>query len=299
MTTITIPTPDGFRFVPTVRSHGWYMLPPFSYDAEGQVLRRIHRLSDGTSITLRVSDAAHSSALRVDIDSAGVRPTRRQQAEVAQLVRSCLNLTHDLAPFYRSLRGRPKYRWVAKLGAGRILVAPTVWEDMVKTLLTTNTTWAGTVGMCRRLATLGEPHDGGHCFPTPERIAGMSLDDLSGHVRAGYRTAYLHRLATAVTDGSLDVESWRGAEVSGEDLYRRIRSIKGFGDYAAGSVLRLLGKYDRLAIDTSCRAAYQQHHNNGAKGSDGEIRAYYEPFGAWRGLVMWMDVMKQYLTPRP
>jgi hypothetical protein len=40
--------------------------------------------------------------------------------------------------------------------AGRLLVSPTVWEDLAKTLLTTNTTWGATVQMCRRLLTLGE-----------------------------------------------------------------------------------------------------------------------------------------------
>ncbi len=120
------------------------------------------------------------------------------------------------------------------------------------------------------------------------------MNDLSDTVRAGYRSAYLHELATRIADGSLPVESWRNSESPSEELYRAIRSIKGFGDYAAGTMLRLLGRFDRLGIDTSCRKSFRAQTNNAAA-SDADIRRYYEAFGPWRGLVMWMDVMRPYL----
>jgi 3-methyladenine DNA glycosylase/8-oxoguanine DNA glycosylase len=182
---------------------------------------------------------------------------------------------------------------VTKVGAGRLLISPTVWEDLAKTLLTTNTTWNVTVQMCRRLATLGDHYDGGgNCFPAPQQIASLTLKDLTDQVRAGYRSAYLYELATAIAEGKISVEEWRNTELTTEELYRRISSLKGFGDYASGSMLKLLGRFDRLGIDTSCREVFKVQLNGGKNASDDEIRAYYEPFGDWRGLVMWMDVMK-------
>jgi 3-methyladenine DNA glycosylase/8-oxoguanine DNA glycosylase len=147
---------------------------------------------------------------------------------VARVVSTCLNLDRDLTPFYRIARRRPGYRWVEATGAGRMLVSPTVWEDMAKTLLTTNTTWGGTVRMCRRLASLGESFgEAEHSFPTPDRVAGMSVDELNDRVRAGYRGAYLHDLATAVAEGRLELESWRGPGPPGDDhdRFRRIRAV--------------------------------------------------------------------------
>ena len=38
---------------------------------------------------------------------------------------------------------------------------------------------------------------------------------------------------------------------------------------------------------------YAQRYNGGSAASDREIAAYYEPFGVWRGLVVWMDVMRE------
>jgi 3-methyladenine DNA glycosylase/8-oxoguanine DNA glycosylase len=131
-------------------------------------------------------------------------------------------------------------------------------------------------------------------FPTPERIAALPFDDLHAQVRAGYRDAYLHELARRIAAGDIEVESWRG--LPSDALYKRITSLKGFGDYAAGNMLKLLGHYDRLATDTVCRDVYKNQLNNGiAAANDAEIAAYYEPFGHWRGLVQWMDVAANWL----
>jgi len=124
----------------------------------------------------------------------------------------------------------------------------------------------------------------------------MSAADLNAHVRAGYRGDYLHLLATRIAKGELEVESWRDADLPSDEVYKRIKSLKGFGDYAAGNMLRLLGHFDRLATDSACRTVYKDSINKGvAAADDKEIAAYYQPFGQWRGLVQWMDVMEDYL----
>ena len=295
MAAILIPVPAGFRFIPTVFSHGWYQLPPFSYDHESQVLSRVHQFRDGGVVQLRIGQGGNEGTVQVAVEGRG-RLTRERREEVVRVVGTCLNLTRDLAPFYRSARRRPEYRWVETLGAGRMLVSPTVWEDLAKTLLTTNTTWGATVQMCRRLATLGEHlGDGEHSFPTPERVASLSVDALNDHVRAGYRSAYLSQLARAIVEEGLDLESWREPGASSDDLFRRIRGLKGFGDYAAGSMCRLLGSFDRLGLDSSCRASFRER-NGGELATDKQIALYYEPFGEWCGLALWMDVMKSHLT---
>jgi len=185
------------------------------------------------------------------------------------------------------------------------LSSPTVWEDLAKTLMTTNTTWNMTQQMVARLTALGDPYaGGGQAFPPPERIAALPLDALNTAIRAGYRGAYLHELAQRIRSGEIDVESWRDPVISSPDLYKRIKALKGFGDYAAGNLMRLMGHFDRLATDTECRAAtdtecraaYAALNGDQPASSDAEIAAYYEPFGAWRGLVQWMDVMESWFA---
>lgn len=302
MATIQVPVPAGFQFLPTVFSHGWYQLPPFRFDPATQVLSRVHQWRDGTVARLRLrggGDAA-PGMVQVDVEADGDggragRFSRARRDELVNVVRTCLSLDHDLAPFYRQVRRRSGYGWIATLGAGRMLVAPTVWEDLAKTLLTTNTTWGATKQMCQRLSALGTPFGPEEfSFPTPERIAALSVDELNDQVRAGYRSESLSLLARAIVDGAIDPESWRGPGLSSDDRFRRIKALKGFGDYAAGSMCRLLGSFDRLGLDSSCRASFRAR-NGGEPAGDDQIALHYEPFGAWCGLALWMDVMKAHL----
>jgi 3-methyladenine DNA glycosylase/8-oxoguanine DNA glycosylase len=290
---ISLPIPVDFRFTPTVLSHGWCELLPYSWDAQQQALERIQQLTDGRVVGLIIKPDELGRSLSLRIEGEKVRMSERLRVEVIGIVKQTLGLDQDLGDFYASLRGHSRYEWVERNGAGRILTSPTVWEDAAKTLLTTNTTWIVTTHMCDRLVKLGSSYrDGRQTFPTPEQIATLSLDELSNRVRAGYRSAYLLKLAKDIVDGTLDIESWRQPRLASEDLFHRIKSLKGFGDYAAGTMLRLLGKHDRLAIDSSCRSVFKEQIKIGSFFNDTDILDYYQEFHKWRGLVMWMDIMK-------
>lgn len=296
MPTVTLTTPPDFRFWATAISHGWCELLPYQCDESARVLTRIEQLADGHVVKLILRDADFKpGTLLIQVEGIDVL-TPAQEAGICLKISRSLESDRDLTLFHKLMQTHSRYQWVEKVGAGRMLASPTVWEDLVKTLFTTNTVWRATIQMCERVNGLGEPYaGGGYAFPTPARIAAMSLDDLNTHVRAGYRGAYLHLLATRIVAGEVDVESWRDPSISSPDLYKLIKGLKGFGDYAAGNLLRLMGHFDRLATDTVCREVYKTHINNGVPAKDDkEIAAYYEPFGAWRGLVQWMDVMQPY-----
>ena len=91
--------------------------------------------------------------------------------------------------------------------------SPTVFEEVVKTICTTNCTWSATLRMVSALVEhLGEPGasaDGpfGRAFPTPEAMAKAKVAFYKDVVRAGYRGQYLQSLARSVASGKLDLES--------------------------------------------------------------------------------------------
>lgn len=282
-------TGPDFNFEAVIHSHGWVQMPPFHYD--GQRLTRVHQLPDGRIIRIIVQPTGNTSResfLLVDAEGP-VFPT--DSAEIATAVERILALRWDMAAFYDLLRAEGGYDWVMEARAGRLLRAPTVWEDMVKTLLTTNTTWMQTKAMVNRLMTLGDESPFGHAFPRPEQIAALDVETLTAHVKAGYRGVYLHAFAQQAAD--LNIERWISDEIDSETLYKNITALKGFGDYAAASILRLLNHHDRLSIDTVARAAFAQWHNNGETPTDAQLHAHYDRYGAWRGLVLWMDVLRE------
>ncbi len=298
----TIRAPSGFSFYAIIYSHGWYQLPPYRYDESARWLYRVQQLVDGTLVPLRMTDAIHASGHEVvyfDVmDDIVLSPD--QTNELERIIRRILTLDWDIDPFYDALKGHPDYAWIPAARAGRMLIAPTVWEDLAKTLLTTNTTWAQTRGMCNRLCELGLPYTANDtnvhfAFPTPQQIASYTPEQLDEHIRAGYRSAYLHTLAMQIADGELDVEAWHRPDIDSVTLYNNVKSLRGFGDYAAGTMLRLLGHFDRIAIDSEARAAYRRIAGRDAV-TDKDIQTYYARFGAWCGLVMWMDIIRPDVT---
>lgn len=314
MAEISIKTPDAFRFRSTLLSHGWIDLAPFGFDEAYTRLDRTHALESGRVVRLSVREGSPGELI-ADLGNQWL--DSEEEDEVRQTIRRIFQFDLDLSAFYERLKDEERYRWVEQHGAGRLLRAPTVWEDLVKTLLTTNTTWAMTRSMVKRLTTLGDSLDaqngsdshvdvpgkpdgdangaGAYAFPRPEQVAALSADELDAHVRAGYRSGYLHELARRIAEGALDVESWATAAVSADELYEKIKALSGFGPYAAGAVLKLLGKFDRLAVDSAARSMFAREFARGERAPDSAISTHYESFGKWRGLVMWMDLMGPYL----
>ena len=181
-----------------------------------------------------------------------------------------------------------------------MLPSPTVFEDLVKMICTTNCSWALTqkmvTGLVRNLGReSGEGSEGRRSFPTAADMAEMPLKFFVDEVRAGYRAPYLKELAGRVASGELNVEEWLTSPVSTAELIKQIKGVKGVGDYAAENLLKLLGRYDGLALDSWTRAKFFQVRNNGRKANDKKIARYYSRFNEWRGLALWCDMTRDWL----
>lgn len=222
--------------------------------------------------------------------------TKAEKDEVRQQVNNCLRLNEDLSEFYREARRHPHYRWIARQGAGRLLRAPTVFEDIVKMICTTNCSWALTESMVGNLVrNLGKPFDHSvRSFPSPQALAQVTEKYLRTHIRTGYRSPYLLELATRIAEGDLKIEHWRTSSLSSEELFEEARSVKGMGPYAAGNILKLLGRYDYLGLDSWVRAKFYELHKNGRRVSDRVVEKHYASFGKWKGLFFWLEMTRDW-----
>ncbi len=292
-TTLTIPLPSGFHFWRTVFSHGWCALPPFRVDKENHTFHRLFELSDDSLVACSLHGSKGSLLLQCESASP---LTTRQRSEVQSLVRECLRMDENLDAFYRLARKHKQYRWIPKLGAGRLLRAPTVFEDVVKMICTTNCSWSLTKTMVGNLTSfLGRRWSASeYSFPTPQAVASVNEATIRKKIRAGYRSPYLLEFAERVAAGTLDVEQWRRSELPTPELFKQVRSVKGIGEYAAGNLLKLLGRYEYLGLDSWVRGKFREIHRNGRSTKDSVIERYYAPFGEWRGLFLWLEMTKDW-----
>ncbi len=293
---MTITVPVNFNFWRTVYSHGWSSLPPFVVDKETARVYHVTGLSTDKKIVITTSSLTRQRLL---IDIQGY-VTAKERNKVIAIVKSCFRIDEDFTEFYSEARKYPRFRWIPKLGAGRMLRAQTVFEDIVKMICTTNCSWALTEIMIGNLCTkLGvKVNDASHTFPSPDAIADCTEKYLRKEIRAGYRAPYLLDFARRIVKSNIEVEAWRTSTLPTEELFKEVRSVKGVGPYAAGNILKLLGRYDYLGIDSWCRKRFFELHKNGRTTSDNVIEKYYAPFGRWRGLFFWLDVTKHWYNKK-
>jgi 3-methyladenine DNA glycosylase/8-oxoguanine DNA glycosylase len=218
-----------------------------------------------------------------------------EQTEVQLGARRMLRLDEDFADLYRRQTELRHHPLRIAPGGGRLLRCPTLFEDMVYTLCTTNIAWSGTKRMVHLLTEkLGQPvpgDDSRRAFPTAAAIAAAGPDFLRQETGLGYRSGYVWQLADDVASGRLNLADFEQPDIPTDELYKAVRRLKGFGDYATATVLMLLGRYDRLAIDSELRSFVTRKYFNGQPPQkEADIRAIYEPWGRWRYLAYWFDV---------
>ena len=125
-------------------------------------------------------------------------------------------------------------------------------------------------------------------------MADVSPEFYREEIRAGYRSPYFAELAEAVADGKINPESWLESDLPTTELKKEMKTIKGVGDYAAENLLKLVGRYDGLALDSWLRSQFYKKHNTEQVCSDKEIEKFYEKFGNWRGLAIWCDMTERW-----
>jgi N-glycosylase/DNA lyase len=289
---ITIKTPTDFNFRRTVFSHGWCALLPFEFDQKNWTLIRVLDLQPATPVTVKISPQNRGINI-----STSRHVGKHAAAAIERDVRHMFRLDDDLRQFYETVATDADFAWVAQEGAGRLLRSPTVFEDLVKMICTTNCSWALTEKMVSGLVNeLGrESANGRNSFPTAAAMAEKPAQFFRDQIRSGYRAPYLAELAQRVASGSLNVEAWITSELPLNDLIKEMKTVKGVGNYAAEGLLKLIGRYDGLALDSWTRAQFARLRNHGRVASDKKISRFYSRFNSWRGLALWCDLTRDWL----
>jgi 3-methyladenine DNA glycosylase/8-oxoguanine DNA glycosylase len=273
-----------FSFPAVADSHGWRQLAPFRGDKEA--LAYVIRLRSGRVHELCLSGAGEGVHVSVKDDVDQV-----EQDEIAATVTWMLGLDQDLSAFYDAARHEPKLAGAATEARGRILRSPTLFEDVVKTILTTNTTWGSTKRMVASLVALfGDPLPADpqrRAFPTAVQVAASDVETLRNTAKLGYRAPYVHALARDVASGVTDLEALRTADLPTPELRRRLLALKGVGPYAVANLLMLLGHYDAIPIDSWALTVVSREWYGGAPIGPGEVEAAFAQWGKFKGLAYW------------
>ena len=300
----------------TLLSHGFHDLPPMRLDEANRTLTLTVRVPRGGPRRIAIGPGGPRGAAskgvadrtagplhaRIDVLGPGSVSTAAVSA-IRVAVGRVLRLDQPLAGFYELLEADPELAWAAR-GAGRMLASPTVFEDVVKTICTTNCSWSLTTTMVKALVThLGDPAAGfsrdplANAFPTAAAMAAQPETFYREVVRAGYRARYLRDLAEAVASGDLALEPWASAtreELSDMELEAKLLSLPGVGPYAAAHILMTLGRGSRLILDSWTRPTYARLIGRRTPPADRTIERRFRRYGDHAGLAFWLFLTRDW-----
>lgn len=306
MPTLRIPTPADFDLPRDCCSYGYFLLAPNHWVVKDRALVRPLRLSSGVVGVRLTQPGGTGTPLRADLtrtlDAGGRRELLAQVTRMLRLDEDehTIRAFHDLDP-----------RWRAS-GRGRLFRSPTLFEDVVKTVTSCNVTWPGTVQMNRRLCeVLGEVLDDpgasgtdaravARTFPEARRLARARVQTLRARCRVGYRDARLVELARLFTTprakGGVDPAWFEDPRTPDDALHAALLALPGVGPYAAANIFQLLGRYNRLPLDTE-----SVRHGRTVLGFGGtpaqvmrRVQAHFAPFGAQAFRSYWFEMWETY-----
>ncbi len=213
----------------------------------------------------------------------------KERNEIEVSIARMFKFRDDLSPFYALIANDGALGWAAN-GAGRILASPTVFEDVVKTICTTNCAWSATIRMTRALAQLGEG-----AFPEADILAVTPESWYREVARMGYRGAYVQAVARGVAAGEIDLEALLQVDrYSDAEVEERLLSLPGIGPYGAAHVMQLLGRHRALVLDSWTRPKYRRLAGK-KRAADSTIRRAFARYGKYAGLAFWLYLTRDWL----
>lgn len=251
--------PNHYNLSMTCNAHGWKNLAPFRWDDESKTVSFAFFLED-----IPVDATARQTDNRINATLTSHDGLEDGQVEKArELITRSLGLEIDTSDLLnKAEKIDSDHAKLIRNGAGRLLRAPTLWEDAAKTLFTTNCTWALTKKMCEAACSetfSKKAPSGAYPFPPPQKFTEHSVEELKSLMPIGYRAEYMVGLAKLFSKNpSLDNIETNG--FSYKEAYYHVKKIRGFGDYAIFHLLVLSGFYEEIPIDTVVVSYLKKNH---------------------------------------
>ena len=270
---------EAVSFERTVFSHGVARLAP------AHIVESPLSYSYGLRFEKRLVRVTMRETNGMLVVESPVRLAKRVAEYVRTTVVRMFRLDSDLSPFYAAIANDERLSW-AIAGAGRMLASPTVFDDVVKTICTTNCAWSATVRMTQALVDLGEG-----ASPDAELLARTPDSWYRDVARMGYRGPYVRAIARDVASGALDLEALLGrgtpADLTDEEVEEALLALPGIGPYGAAHVMQLLGRHRHLVLDSWTRPAYLRIAGK-KRAADTTIRRAFARYREYAGVAFWL-----------
>ncbi|KAK4383714.1 hypothetical protein Sango_2749700 [Sesamum angolense] len=310
---------ENFNLENAVCNHGFFMMPPNLWIPTHKSLTRPLRLSNhSNSLNVSITQPPNQQFLLITPQQQHPPPHfsyHDREAIRAQVVRMLRISAKDEQMVEEFHRIHPDAK---KFGFARIFRSPTLFEDIVKSILLCNCTWGRSLEMAEALCDLQQ-----HCgkkgskrkrrsgdgwkaveddgrrisrnFPSPKEIACLDEETLNGHCNLGYRASIILDVARNIENGSLNLGDLSDGDASW--VRQRLLKIKGFGPFTVANIMMCLGFYQNIPVDTETIKHLEEVHGKtglSTKTQTQVIAEIYDKYDPFQCLAYWMEHVEYY-----
>ncbi|MEG2597124.1 MAG: DNA glycosylase, partial [Oscillospiraceae bacterium] len=193
------------------------------------------------------------------------------RAEFHAVWRNFFDFDTDYAAVKSILQKDPTLALACEYAGGIRILRQDPWEALCSFIISQNNNIPRIKGIIERLCEqFGTPHSMGFQFPSPNRIAALSLEDLSV-LRAGFRTKYILDAAQKIAKGQLSLDAIASMPIDQARIC--LQTINGVGPKVAECAL-LFGfhRVDAFPIDTWIKKVLHCYYQEG-------FPAFATPYG--------------------
>lgn len=145
------------------------------------------------------------------------------------------DLNRDYGEIIDAISGNEILKAAASFGGGIRVLNQEPWETLCSFIISQNNNIKRIKGIIARLCeNFGEDMGGYYSFPTAQKIASLTLEDLSV-LRSGFRAKYILDAAIKVANGEIDLLNLKNMAV--DDARCELMKIKGVGPKVADCAL--------------------------------------------------------------
>ena len=242
-------------------------------------------------VTIKPSGNVDAPRLQVELKSnQKISVTDRQKAE--KIIATSLNLGLDLESFYKDVKNdRVMADIAAKLRGLKSPTTPTVFESLVSSIIEQQISLRVAHSMESKVVksfgdTLTLNGLVYYAFPTPERMASVTTEQLRQCGLSSKKAEYIIDVAKSIAEGNLDLEGLKDF-VDTSAVIDRLLKIRGIGIWTAEmTVLRGMHRLGEMpADDIGLRKCIAHYYSKDRSLSADEARRIAKKWGKWQGLA--------------
>ena len=286
--TLTPTPPFDFHLSATIFAGGDPQVRTYADGKFWQVLRVDTQL---VLVIVTASGTVEQPELSVDVQSNDALSSGNIN-RVKALIASLFNLPFDLTAFYEEVQADMVLAVLTKRLRGlKSPTTPTVFEALMDSIIEQQIALNVAHSLERAvIRTFGDVLELDetvyYAYPTPENIAAGTVELLRACGLSMRKAEYVHGIATAITEGELDLERFK-AYKDAEMIITELTKLRGIGRWTAElTMLRGMQKLEAFpADDLGLRRHIAHYYCDDLKISGAEARAIAENWGRWKGLA--------------